>query len=129
DTRPPIAFVACIRCDILRCGHHIRPKVRMRRPIRLPHLEGLPTQQQVHRLRQPLLYHRTRFLVRIAEKPPAMLESVALILVLYITVERHKFTSGYLSHSPSPLCVESSSSSSARWPIVIVIPSLKPISL
>ena len=53
----PIAGVACIRSDVLRRGHHVWPEVRMRRPIRFPTVKGLASQQQIHRLGQPLLYH------------------------------------------------------------------------
>src|SRR5215204_3257594 len=53
-------------------------------PVRFPCGEGLAAQQQIHRLGQPLLHHGPRNLVRIREKPPAILKPVAVrFLVLY----------------------------------------------
>jgi len=67
----------------------------VRRPIRFPTVKGPAAQQQINRLRQPLLDHRASHLIGKREEPAAMLETVAVIfLVLYNAVERYEFTRG-----------------------------------
>ena len=60
----------------------------------IPSIEGLAAQQQIDRLSQPFLHHGNCHLVREREKPPGVLESVPVILlILYDAVERHEFAS------------------------------------
>ena len=67
----------------------------MRRPVSFPAFKDLSSQQQIHGLCQPFLYDSPGRFVCIAEKPPAILEAVAVIfLVLYNAVERYEFTRG-----------------------------------